>query len=41
MEVKYTEMVTKYPEIIKELTVKAESDELRDFNRSDESIYGP
>ena len=34
MEVKYTDMVIEYPEIIKELTAKAESDELRRFNLS-------
>jgi hypothetical protein len=34
MEVKYTDMVTEYPEIIKELTAKAESDKLRHFNLS-------
>ena len=34
MEVKYTDVVTEYPEIIKELTAKAESDKLRHFNLS-------
>ena len=34
MEVKYTNIVAKYPEIINELTAKAESDELRLFNLS-------
>jgi len=34
MEVKYTNIVTEYPEIINELTAKAESDELRLFNLS-------
>ena len=34
MEVKYTNIVAKYPEIINELTAKAESDKLRQFNLS-------
>jgi len=34
MESKYTNIVTEYPEIIKELTAKTESDELRRFNLS-------
>lgn len=34
MEARYTDMVTEYPEIINELTAKAESDELRHLNLS-------